>query len=209
MSLKMNKFYLILILISLSFSSYTKNYFNGIDYIEISNQVSSAPTIVEFFSFYCHYCYEFEFHYHIIERIKNKLNNSIQIERYHVNSGPLGRELTEAWVIANLLKKEKIIFPLLFNAIQKNKSIHNKNDITKLFLQAGISIADYNSALNSVLVKIIIKKQELIRNQFQVNSVPSIYVNGKYKLCNIKLNNKNNNNHIQYDINLINFLIKK
>lgn len=97
---------------------------------------------MNFFSFFCPYCYELEKMYNIHHLIKSNIDKKITIQNYHVNflGGELSYTLTKIWIIAQKMKVEdKIIMPI-FRGIQENNTINNADDVKSIFLKnTGIS----------------------------------------------------------------------
>lgn len=179
-------------------------------YITLNKPVQNVPILLEFFSFYCPHCYQFEQIYHITENIEQNLPKNINFSKYHVNLlGRLGVQLTHAWAVAIALGIEKKISPILFTAIQKKHSIQTVEDIRAVFIQFGISAKEYDIAWNSVLVKSLILDQERAVKKFHLSEVPSIFVNGKYMIQHDKLDTSSTNTYIQQLSELLNMLINK
>ncbi|HDL4619063.1 TPA: thiol:disulfide interchange protein, partial [Mannheimia haemolytica] len=56
----------------------------GKEYIEVRKAPSAQKEVVEFFSFYCPHCYDFELSYKIPSQIKEKLPSDSKLVQYHV-----------------------------------------------------------------------------------------------------------------------------
>lgn len=182
----------------------------GNQYIKLNTPINNVPKLLEFFSFYCSHCYQFEQTYHITKKIEQNLPKNINFSKYHVNSlGNLGKQLTHAWAVAIILGIEKKISPILFKAIQKKQSIHTAEDIRTIFIQFGINAEEYDMAWNSTLVKSLVIKQEQAAQNLHLSEVPSIFINGKYMIQNDKLDISSINAYIQQFSELLNLLINK
>ncbi|MGP1932014.1 MAG: DsbA family protein, partial [Arsenophonus sp. ET-DL12-MAG3] len=118
-------------------------------------------------------------------------------------------ELTKAWTVAIVLKIEDKISPLLFEGIQKTESINTLADIKAVFIKVGIKSEEYDTALNSFIVKSLIIKQQKAVKDFQLHSVPTIFVNDKYMLCSNGINVKDFNNYAETYSDIVNFLVNK
>ena len=64
----MKKLWLALIGFAMSFSVFA-NPVSGKEYTELSTPVTNQPDVVEFFSFYCPHCYQFEENFKVPESI--------------------------------------------------------------------------------------------------------------------------------------------
>lgn len=199
-------------IISLLFikSAFALSFYEGKEYICIDKPDYSAPNVLEFFSFYCQHCYLFDEVYKMNSRITKLLPNHIKVTKYHVNYlGPLSKQLTKAWAVAMILGIEDKISPLIFYAVQQTKSIHNQYDIRELFLKAGVSAQEYDSAWNSLAVKSLQKKQENTATNLKLVGVPSFFINGKYIIKNEGLDMTSTEVYITDLSNVIKFLINK
>ncbi|MGP1930689.1 MAG: DsbA family protein [Arsenophonus sp. ET-YP4-MAG3] len=206
----MNKFLVTLIYLLISYDIFAKNYTENIEFIKIQKTVQNKPRVVEFFSFYCSHCYQFESIYHVSQTIAKNLPKKVKMERYHIDFfGALGTELTKAWMIAIVLKVEDKVSPLLFEGIQKTKSINTLTDIKDVFIKVGIKSKEYDSTLNSFIVKSLIIKQKKEIKDFKLHSVPTIFVNDKYMLCNNGISVDDLNDYAKNYSNIVNFLLNK
>lgn len=210
-NMKKKKLFLIGVLLIFSFKNISySSIVEGNQYIKLNKPIHNAPKLLEFFSFYCPHCYQFEQIYHITNNIEQNLPKNINFSKYHVNFlGNLGKQLTHAWAVAIALGIEKKISSMLFIAIQKQQSIHTVEDIRTVFIQSGISAEKYDTTWNSVLVKSLIIDQEQAAKNFHLSEIPSIFVDGKYMIKNDKLDISSINAYVQQFSELLNLLINK
>lgn len=169
---------------SLSVTVFAADISEGRQYQNVEKAMSGVPPVVEFFSFYCPHCYEFEQVMHMHDSIKNSLPAGTEYVQYHVDfMGPLAKDLSHAWAVAlSIGVTDKVIGPL-FDGIQKTRTIHSTEDIRNVFLEAtGISQQEYDSAWDSFVVKSLVVRQQKAAADFRLSGVPSLYVNGKYML---------------------------
>ncbi|WP_159715006.1 thiol:disulfide interchange protein DsbA [Blochmannia endosymbiont of Camponotus nipponensis] len=209
----MKRLHLIVIVIAfifLSCDSISSSIIEGRQYIRLNKTIHNAPQLLEFFSFYCPHCYQFEQIYHISNNIAQTLPKNISFYKYHVNFlGNLGKQLTHAWAVAIALGIENRISPILFIAIQQQQSIHTVEDIRKIFIKSGVDAEEFDATWNSVLVKSLVLDQEQAAINFHLKGVPSIFVNGKYMVKNEKLDVSSVNAYIKQFCELLNLLIDK
>lgn len=111
----MKKIWLALAGMVLAFSASAAQISDGKQYITLDKPVAGEPQVLEFFSFYCPHCYQFEEVLHVSDNVKKKLPEGTKMTKYHVEFlGPLGKELTQAWAVAMALGVEdKVTVPLL------------------------------------------------------------------------------------------------
>ena len=207
----MKKIWLALVALTMAFGATTAsaaNYTEGKQYTQLKETVQNLPEVLEFFSFYCPHCYQFENVYKIPQTVEQNLPSGVKMERYHVDFlGPLGPELTKAWAVAIVLNAEAKVTPILFDGIQKTQSIRTADDIRNAFVKAGISAEEYDAALNSFVVKSLVAKQQDAAKNLKLRGVPAIYVDGKYQINNAGINVDDPNNYAKEFSNVINSLV--
>ncbi|AJE09069.1 DsbA family protein [Mannheimia haemolytica] len=182
----------------------------GKEYIEVRKAPSAQKEVVEFFSFYCPHCYDFELNYKIPSQIKAKLPADSKLVQYHVNF--LGRQsenLTRAWALAMALGAEDKVKTALFEAAQKD-AFKSMDDIRAVFIANGISAEQFDSGINSFAVNGLVNKQVQLAEDFQIRGVPAFFVNGQYQL-NLEgfSDSSSTNDFIQRYIDAVVFLSKK
>ncbi|MBD2811611.1 thiol:disulfide interchange protein DsbA [Xenorhabdus sp. Vera] len=181
----MKKFWLVLVGALMAFNASATGFSEGNQYVELEKPVANQPQVLDFFSFYCPHCYQFENVYHVISTVEKNLPAGATHERYHVDFlGPLGQALTDAWAVAIVMKIEDKVTPILFDGIQKSRTINTKDDIRNAFIKAGISGEDYDAALNSFIVQSVAAKERQAAKDLGLRSVPAVFVNGKYQINN-------------------------
>lgn len=206
------KIYFIIISISfvVSFNAWSAAILEGRQYIQLNHPISNAPELLEFFSFYCPHCYQFEKICNISNDVQKRLPKNVVFYKYHVNFlGNLGKQLTHAWAVAIALGVEDQIGPILFMAIQKYNSINSVEDIKTKFIQFGITSEQYDVAWNSILVKSLIMDQEQAAIKFKLKGVPAIFVHGKYMIRNDKLDISSIHAYIDQFFELLRLLMEK
>lgn len=205
----MKKLWLILFGIVLAFSASAANFNNGKQFITLNKPVSE-PQVLEFFSFYCPHCYQFTQVYHIPDTIQKELPPGTKLTKYHVDfMGPLGKEMTQAWAVAIALGIEDKISPLMFDAVQKTQTVQRSEDIRQVFIDAGVRGEDYDSALNSFVVKSLVAQQEKAAVDLQLQGVPSVFVNGKYLVKNDGLNMSSMELYVKEFADTVKFLLSQ
>jgi len=152
---------------------------NGQQYIRVEGVEPQKNEVTEFFSFNCSHCYQFEHEFKIPQKINEKLDNKVKFVRYHVDFlPPFGKELSHAWAVAVALGVEDKILMPMFNAVNVEKKIKSPEDIKQVFLDAGVSAQDYDSAWNSLVVKTMLEQQRHKVEQLKVQGVPAMFANG-------------------------------
>jgi len=212
MDRKMKKILIVLYSIFLSYSALSYEFTNKKEYEIKKRNISDVPKVMNFFSFFCPYCYELEKIHNIQFLIKNKIDKKVEVQNYHVNflGGEFSKILTKMWIISQQMKvEEKIIMPI-FKEIQENNTINNASNIKDIFLkETGISNDEYNKFWNSFSIKILIQKNDNDIKKIQLDHVPNMIINGKYNIDYYKLETIFKKNFSKKYIKLVNFLLLK
>lgn len=167
-------------------AAHAEKYVEGVNYTVINDLPGSAkPEITEYFSFFCGHCYNFA--KSALPIVKETLPEGVKFNQSHVEfiGREMGVEMSRAFAIAHLLKVEDKIEPALFSAIHdKKQRFTNQNDIRLLFIANGISGEDFDKAANSFMVNSQLAKMRKDAQTAQISGVPTLVVNGKYRVEN-------------------------
>lgn len=206
----MKKIWLALASMVLAFSVSAASLTEGKQYNSLSKPVENAPDVVEFFSFYCPHCYQFSEVYKVNSTVEKNVPENTKVVRYHVDFlGKYGKDLTRAWAVAMALGVEDQVSPALFKAVQENQSINSVEDIRTTFINAGVKAEDYDSAINSFVVNSLVSQQENALADYQINGVPAMIINGKYKIRNDKIDAKSPEEYAKAYSDIVNELLAK
>ncbi|HEJ7917734.1 thiol:disulfide interchange protein DsbA [Serratia marcescens] len=203
----MKKIWLALVGMVMAFSASAAQFSDGAQYVTLDKPVTGEPQVLEFFSFYCPHCYQFEQVYHVSENVKKALPAGTKMTKYHVEFlGPLGKQLTQAWAVAMALGVEDKVSPLMFEAVQKTQTVQTPDDIRNVFVKAGVTAADYDAAWNSFVVKSLVVQQEKAAEDLQLRGVPAVFVNGKYMVKNDGLDTSSMDSYVKQFADVVKFL---
>lgn len=203
----MKKIWLALVGMVMAFSVSAAQFSDGAQYVTLDKPVTGEPQVLEFFSFYCPHCYQFEQVYHVSENVKKALPAGTKMTKYHVEFlGPLGKQLTQAWAVAMALGVEDKVSPLMFEAVQKTQTVQTPDDIRNVFVKAGVTAADYDAAWNSFVVKSLVVQQEKAAEDLQLRGVPAVFVNGKYMVKNDGLDTSSMDAYVKQFADVVKFL---
>jgi len=95
----------------------------------------------------------------------------------------------------------------MFDAIQKTQSVQSPADIRDVFIKAGVSGEEYDSALNSFVVKSLVVQQEKAAADVQLRGVPAVFVNGKYMVKNDGLDTSSMDIYVKQFADVVKFLL--
>lgn len=185
----------------------------GKHYDVIAETTTAKPEVKEYFSFYCGGCNAFE---PIAQSIAKKLPDGVEFKKSHVDfiraaSPELQNTLARAYVVAKNLGKGDQVSSAIFKQIHRNRApFANEDDIRNLILIHDIDGETYDKALKSFSVRgaasQMKKEQDELSESRVLTGVPMLVVNGKYKINNAALSQKNFEAELQ---ELISFLLEK
>ncbi|MDH2997529.1 thiol:disulfide interchange protein [Pasteurellaceae bacterium LFhippo2] len=182
----------------------------GKEYIEIRQAPSAQKEVLEFFSFYCPHCYDFEMVYKIPSKVKEGLPEGAVLKQYHVDF--LGRQsenLTRAWSLAMALGIEDKVKTPLFEGAQKD-AFKSMDDIRAVFLANEVTAEQFDSGINSFAVNGLVAKQKQAMEELKIRGVPAFFVNEQYQINSEGFSDSGSTNEfVQRYIDSILFLIKK
>lgn len=164
-------------------------YQEGVQYEVIGQQGTAKPELKEFFSFYCPHCNAFE---PVLKEIAQKLPAGTAFKKYHVDfmgqaSQPIQQNLSEVMVLAKLKGKDESVNKALFKHIHiDKKKFSSAEDIKAVAVAAGLDAATFDKDIKSFAVqsqvRLMQKEQKTLSEAKIMNSVPTLIVNGRYKL---------------------------
>ncbi len=153
----------------------------GKQYVVLPSVQSPDKEVIEFFSFNCPSCYLFENEFHGPQTIEKGLPEGVKFKRYHLDDfGFLGKELSEAWAIANVLGIQDKASQALYVAIQKEHTIKTADDIKALFATLGVDAETYDKTKDNFLVAAFLAQQTSAINELKPRAIPAVVVNRKY-----------------------------
>lgn len=173
-------------------------YTEGKQYTTVSEKASTNPEVREYFSFYCPHCMKFE---PFMDELKKQLPADVSFELNHVDflrqaSPKIQGMLSKAIVVAQQLNMEKKLTGALFNYIQVQRAIiTSEKDIRNIFVLNGADGEKFDKLMASFGVnskaKLMKMNQEYFSNKQALTGVPTIIVNGKYRINNQELDKDN------------------
>ena len=176
----MKKLFTMLAVLLLSSTLHATSFNEGEHYEVIGNSPSATPQVMEFFSYFCPHCYNFE---PIAKQLKTQLPADVPFKRSPVAfmGGAMGPELQKALALAEMLNVDDKITPALFAMIhQKRTPPRNRDEVKSLFAGAGVSAEDFDSRINSMPVLSAVAEFDSQREKLDIRSVPAFVVNNRY-----------------------------
>jgi len=208
----MKKIFFALMGLVLAFSASAAQFTEGKQYVSLPKPVAGEPQVMEFFSFFCPHCYQFEQIYHVGDAVKKNLPADTKMVKYHVDflGGDLGPVVTHAWAVAMALGVEDKVTSPIFDGIQKSLTITDAASLKDVFIKAaGISSEQYDAAWNSFAVKALVAQQQKAASDVDLRGVPAMFINGKYMVNNGGLDTSSMANFVADYANVVKFLVEK
>lgn len=208
----MKKIFFALMGLVLAFSASAAQFTEGKQYVSLPKPVAGEPQVMEFFSFFCPHCYQFEQIYHVGDAVKKNLPADTKMVKYHVDflGGDLGPVVTHAWAVAMALGVEDKVTSPIFEGIQKSQTITDAASLKDVFIKAaGISSEQYDAAWNSFAVKALVAQQQKAASDVDLRGVPAMFINGKYMVNNGGLDTSSMANFVADYANVVKFLVEK
>jgi thiol:disulfide interchange protein DsbA len=158
----------------------------GTHYNIIAEQVTEKKEILEFFSFWCPHCFNFE---PLVKNIKSKLAEDVEFKKVHVNfmgfaSTAVQDDATKAMMLARELNKSDELNQAIFRHIHVSRlSITSIEDLKNIFILNGVEPEMFDKMISSFGVNSRLQMNNKTIQMYRkfVSSVPNFIVNGKYQ----------------------------
>lgn len=197
---KIQRLFIVLLmpLFAFSLSACAEKYTEGKQYTKVSETVSKSAEVREYFSVYCGHCYKFEPFMH---DVKKNLAKGVKFERNHVDflraaSPKIQQLISKAVVVAEQLGNADKLIGAIFNYLQIQRAvITSEKDIRNIFVLNGADGDKFDKLMKSFSVnsraKLMKKHQDTMSGSGALTAVPTLIINGKYRINPKELNQKN------------------
>ena len=173
---------LIPIVITLVFSGFTMAADSSQKYIQISNQKqteSDKVVIYEFFWYGCPHCYSLE---PTINNIEANLDKDTILIKVPVALRDSWELHAKAYYALQQMKLDDNLHEKVFAEIHVNSNrLDTKEKLANFIREEGYDAGKFLNILDSFGTEIRMKKASRLANQYQIKSVPTLIINGKYK----------------------------
>ena len=140
----------------------------------------SKVEVVEVFWFGCNHCYALESY---IQPWKKNLPNDVDFWKSHITWNAQAETHARLFYSAKALGIEEKAIPAAFTAIwRERRNLLGNSEVEYFFKGFGIEKEKYLSVSNSFGVNNAVKQANNRMRQWAVTGVPTIIVNGKYKV---------------------------
>ena len=197
---KIQQLFMVLLmpLFALSMTACAEQYTEGKQYTKVNDTITTKAEVREYFSFYCPHCLRFE---PFMEQVKKDLPEGVKFERNHVDflraaSPKVQAMLTKSVVVAEQLGMGDKLVTAVFNYIQVQKAVvTSEKDIRSVFVLNGADGKKFDKLMKSFSVnskaKFLKKSQDNMAKKGALKGVPTMIVNGKYRINTQELDRNN------------------
>ncbi len=174
----------VLLLLGLSFNSQAADYEAGKQYIELPAAVRTADAskveVVEMFGYPCPHCNSFE---PMLAAWHKKQDVGVDFQRVPVVFGRSWEPMARAYYTAELLNAVDKTHQGMFDAIHLHKKrFTNLESLANYYAEMGVDPAQFEKTYNSFAVNMKMNQGESKLRSYQVDGVPTLIVNGKYRV---------------------------
>jgi len=151
-------------------------------YIQISNQKqteSDKIVIYEFFWYGCPHCYNLE---PTMDRIESNLEKDTILVKVPVALRDTWESHAKAYYALQQMKLDDNLHEKIFTEIHINSNrLDTKEKLTQFIEDEGYNSKRFSEIFDSFGTDLRVKKGSRLANQYQITSVPTLIINGKYK----------------------------
>ena len=151
-------------------------------YIQISNQkqsVSDKIIIYEFFWYGCPHCYNLE---PTMDRIESSLGKDTVLIKIPVALRDTWEAHAKAYYSLQQMKLDDDLHEKVFTEIHiNNNRLDTKEKLEQFIQEEGFNSKRFSEIFDSFGTDLRVKKASRLANQYQITSVPTLIINGKYK----------------------------
>jgi thiol:disulfide interchange protein DsbA len=173
---------LIPIVATLVFSGFTMAADSSQKYVQISEQAqteSDKIVIYEFFWYGCPHCYNIE---PTMDNIEANLDKDTVLIKVPVALRDSWELHAKAYYALQQMKLDDNLHEKIFSEIHVNSNRLDTNEKLANFIrEEGYDADKFLNILDSFGTEIRVKKASRLANQYQIKSVPTLIINGKYK----------------------------
>lgn len=185
----MRKIWMLAALLLLPLAANATEFREGVNYKVISSAPASAkPHVTEFFSYYCPHCYVFSKKY--IPQLEANLPQGMEFKQNHVDfiGREMGKVMSRAFAISEVLGVTDKIEPLLFNEIhEKHHRFQSLEEVKQFYVANGIDAKKFEAAAGSFMVNSMVDSMRRATENSGIEGVPAIIINDKYLIKNESL----------------------
>lgn len=153
----------------------------GEHYEVVSDEASDGIEIIDFFSFYCNACYQFQ---PFSEMLKDEYGDDFK--KYQVQfiaPEGMGDTIVRAWATAVILDATDDVAPAVFRQHFGQRNMSNSlEDLEDIFASAGVDREEFEKAYNSFPARSLANRMKREAETFNVRATPTYIINGRYRM---------------------------
>jgi len=176
------KISLLALILLLPASIQAQNYTEGKSYSKLSEPVNTQSgdkiEILEFFWYGCPHCFSFE---PTLKKWKKNKPANVVFKRVPAPLNPRWMVHTKTYYALQIMGEGEKHHEAIFAAMHvKKQKLNNKGAITDFLVNRGVNKETFLSTFDSFAVEMRAKQAMQLGQQYKVNGVPLLTVNGKY-----------------------------
>lgn len=182
----------------------------GKEYKIIPNPIENAETIIEFFSFNCHQCYNYQFVYQIPDKLHKSLKDNENFRYINIDGLLNAGTITHAWALAEKMNKQNVLINEMYYGLQTKKNIKSADDIKAIFMsQFNLTENEFFKLWDNEEVIANKNAQIELAKQAHITSTPTFLIKGKYKIDPTAFDAKSHEEFINQFISTVEYLKNK
>ena len=161
-------------------------YVEGKHYVRIDPVVpplensESKHEVVELFWYGCSHCYDFEPY---VNKWKDSKSSDVSFIRVPAIFNARWEQHARAYYSLELMGELDKAHELLFNGIhEQGRGLHDLDSMARYFAANDIDETQFRESFNSFAVETKINRAKQLVRQYQITGVPTIIVDGKFKI---------------------------
>tara|TARA_Y100001970_G_scaffold172815_1_gene211214 strand:- start:2070 stop:2681 length:612 start_codon:yes stop_codon:yes gene_type:complete len=163
------------------FSFVTSHTFSSPKYVQISNQKqteSDKIVVYEFFWYGCPHCFNIE---PTINELESELQKDTVLIKVPVALRDTWENHARAYYALRQMNLDDDLHEKLFEEIHINSQrLDTRDSLSQFISNEGYSSKKFEELFDSYGTEIRMNKAERLRKKYQITSVPTLIVNGKY-----------------------------
>jgi len=180
----LRKISLLALLLLLPVISQAQEYKAGESYTKLAQAVTTQSgdniEILEFFWYGCPHCYSFE---PTLKKWKKNLPANVKFIRMPSPLNPRWMVHTKTYYALEVMGEGEKHHEAIFSAMHTKKlKLHSKAAIADFLATVGVDKKTFLSTFDSFAVEMRAKQAMQLGQQYKVNGVPMLTVNGKYTI---------------------------
>lgn len=137
---------------------------------------NATPEVIEFFSFGCPHCFDFE---PTLNQWKAK-NQNVKFKRVAVGFNRAWLPLQRLYFTYETMNVPESRYSEVFNAVHVNKeNLYTDEKVIEWVSKKGLDKRQFTDMYNSFTVQAKVRTAENLINAYNIESVPSMAVNGR------------------------------